>query len=508
MKDNTLLASQETQNGEQLIDQNDENSTPLVIDSMEGNNVFQTENSGSVSNIDISDGTEKKKKNKRRRRFENSTFCVCFSCEKCTKEYASKMTICVVLSLIGLLCFGTRNWLLSYIAHDAPDGTDIISSVWGWCGTGILGGIIWLILIPTRYRIKAVPVGKSLKDMGCKHNTNNSDNEQNNTINENENNCPDEPKSSNNSENNTNELKESYLGDESCENINGELSTSSSSKSISAKDDSPMIAQNNNTIKHRFGGWDYILPLFLGGIGSALGLVSINVAYSVASDAKGQITAITSSVSAFVALFTFLILREIINVWQTVGITVTIAGVIMISVDSNETADFVAFAFGILTAILESICNVAIGYCTKNGMDKLSNGIVLSVMILLDWVLGLPVLAIIYGTPIGQLETWMVFASIGAGMLTTLGLIVQNIAIGMWATGAVSAITNSNAIVVMFWDWVIYGKIYSALAISGVFVVLSGTAVLALSPKSKKRWGTTLCRKKKEEVNKDENSNL
>eukprot|EP00767_Chilomastix_cuspidata_P003589 gnl/Chilomastix_cuspidata/3710.p1 GENE.gnl/Chilomastix_cuspidata/3710~~gnl/Chilomastix_cuspidata/3710.p1 ORF type:complete len:361 (+),score=172.35 gnl/Chilomastix_cuspidata/3710:762-1844(+) len=333
-----------------------------------------------------------------------------------THRNVQDVLVDVGLSLLALIFFGTRNWLLSYVGTSGWDNADITSSIWGWLGTGIMGGLIALVLEFTRFRVDAgPPAGAALP----------------------------------------------------------------------------------------FGRVAFMLPLFLGGVGSALGLVSLNAGYALAPDAKGQISAVSASVSAFVALFTFVALREALTWPQALGILVTIAGVVVISVEADESTDWLALAMGVVTAVLESLCNVAIGYCVLHGMCVVSNGVVLAVLIGLDVIFGAPVALAIWGSPFegladpatGEVVPWLLLTSLGAGALSAFGLLTQNIAISRWSTGAVSAITNSNAIVVMLWDYAILGATYSWLAICGVFVIIAGTAVLAVAPKSSERWGAAPCRR-------------
>jgi len=224
----------------------------------------------------------------------------------------------------------------------------------------------------------------------------------------------------------------------------------------------------------------FVWVAVIAGITLSAGMLTLKLGLASEPTARGPIVAITATNSMLVAFLAYLLLKEKLTAKQLVGFFVIVVGLVTIGLANGVNASFKGLLFGLLTMLLFGITNYLLKYAGHHGTNSLS---ATAILWLSSGGVGLIALLITFGTGRGLagLESiGMVVAALVAGFFLALGMLGIKIAVTKGPGGPATAITGSNALLVTFLDWAVFGILPPTLKTIGMLVALFGIVVLAL----------------------------
>lgn len=227
-------------------------------------------------------------------------------------------------------------------------------------------------------------------------------------------------------------------------------------------------------------GKKFVWVAIVAGITLSAGMLTLKLGLASEPTARGPIVAITATNSMLVALLAYLLLKEKLTAKQLAGFFVIVTGLVTIGLANGVNASFKGLFFGLLTMLLFGITNYLLKYAGHHGTNSLS---ATAVLWLASGGVGLVGLMVTFGIGRGLAgldSPGIIVAALVAGLFLALGMFGIKTAVTKGPGGPATAITGSNALLVTFLDWAIFGILPPTQKTIGMFVVLLGIVVLAL----------------------------
>jgi drug/metabolite transporter (DMT)-like permease len=224
-------------------------------------------------------------------------------------------------------------------------------------------------------------------------------------------------------------------------------------------------------------------------------IISLGIAFALDPGGKGivsSISAVNCLVVAVVARFAF---NEQLTAIHYVGMTVCVAGVIVISAGSATSGSLSSFGFGLLAMLLFAVTTLFVKLSAKRfGSSAAASSFV---VIATQAVIGVAfcVVQAARGVPLqGALADDDVLLALSSGIVLRFATIALTIGVVQGLAGPTSAIALTNGALVLILDVAIIGSVPGAVKLVGMFIALAGVLCLTLAPQIGKC--TRKCREK------------
>jgi transporter family protein len=218
--------------------------------------------------------------------------------------------------------------------------------------------------------------------------------------------------------------------------------------------------------------------------GVTLSCAMLTLKLGLASDpnAKGPIVAITSCNAMIVALGAWVILHERLTKGQLLGMLVIICGIVVMALGTGTGSSARGLLFGLATMVLFGITNFLLKYAGHHGSDSVTTTAILWLSAGVCGVLAIGYCLIRYGRLPGMEEPSLVLWAILAGVTLALGMLALKFAVTNGPGGPATAITGSNSILVVIFEFLVFAHIPPTQKLVGMGIAIAGIVLLSLAP--------------------------
>ena len=219
--------------------------------------------------------------------------------------------------------------------------------------------------------------------------------------------------------------------------------------------------------------------------GVTLSCAMLTLKLGLASDpnAKGPIVAVTSANAMIVALGAWFILRERLSRGQLLGMFVIICGIAVMALGTGAGSSYRGLLFGLATMVLFGITNFLLKYAGHHGSDSVTTTAILWLSAGVCGVLAIGYCLIRYGNLPGLEQPSLILWAVVAGVTLALGMLFLKLAVTSGPGGPATAITGSNSVLVVLFEFLVFAHIPPAQKLIGMGIAIAGIIVLSLAPK-------------------------
>jgi drug/metabolite transporter (DMT)-like permease len=220
--------------------------------------------------------------------------------------------------------------------------------------------------------------------------------------------------------------------------------------------------------------------------GITLSCAMLTLKLGLASDpnAKGPIVAIASSNAMIVALGAWVILSERLSRGQLLGMLVIICGIAVMALGTGAGSSTRGLLFGLATMALFGVTNFLLKYAGHYGSDSVTITAILWSSAGVCGVLAIGYCLIRYGHLPGMQEPSLILWAVLAGVTLALGMLFLKMAVTSGPGGPATAITGSNAVLVVVFEFLVFSHIPPTQKLVGMAIAIAGIIVLSLAPKA------------------------
>ena len=219
------------------------------------------------------------------------------------------------------------------------------------------------------------------------------------------------------------------------------------------------------------------------GVTLALGMFTLKTGFISDPGSKGPIVAIASANAMFVALATWVFLKEKLTLKQFLGMITILAGITLISFSSSSSASLLGVVFGISTLLLFGMTNYLLKYAGHKGGESITITTLLWLSSGSIGVISL-LITILSGRGLKGLNSpFLIILSIMTGFILGLGMLTLKVALKRGPAGPAIAISGSNSVFVLFLDLVVFGHFPHNLKLAGMIIIISGIIIIAIAKK-------------------------
>jgi drug/metabolite transporter (DMT)-like permease len=219
------------------------------------------------------------------------------------------------------------------------------------------------------------------------------------------------------------------------------------------------------------------------GVTLSAGMLTLKLGLASDPDAKGPIVAITSASAMIVALGAFVILRERLTRTQLLGMVVIIGGIIVLALGSGTHSSTRGLLFGLATMVLFGVTNFLLKYAGHHGSDSVTTTAVLWLSAGVCGLVAIVVSLAIYGHLPGMQELSLILWAILAGVSLSMGMLFLKLAVTKGPGGPAAAITGSNSILVVIFEYLVFAHVPPAQKLAGMGIAVAGIIILSLGGK-------------------------
>lgn len=224
----------------------------------------------------------------------------------------------------------------------------------------------------------------------------------------------------------------------------------------------------------------FLLPI-AAGVTLAVGMLLLKGSLAANPLAKGPIVAVTSSNSLVVALLAWALIRERLSPGQWAGLTVIVAGIVLVSLGGGGSAHLGAVGLAVAAMLLFGATNFLLKLAGARGSDSVTSAVVL-------WLAvgACGALAVAGHWLVAERFPALAHPSLGwlallAGAFLALGMLGIKRAVTLGQAGPASSVSGSNAILVSILDLALLGHWPPAVRAAGMLTAVAGIVVLALA---------------------------
>ncbi len=217
------------------------------------------------------------------------------------------------------------------------------------------------------------------------------------------------------------------------------------------------------------------------GVTLAVGMFTLKTGFISDPGSKGPIVAIASANAMLVALAAWLFLKEKLTWKQFLGMIAILAGITLISFGSSSSASLLGAVFGISTLLLFGTTNFLLKYAGHKGGDSIT---ITALLWLASGSIGVISLltSMFSGRGLKGLNSpFLIVLSIVTGFILGLGMLTLKVALKRGPAGPATAISGSNAVLVLLLDLIVFGHFPHTLKLAGMIIVLFGIFIITLS---------------------------
>jgi drug/metabolite transporter (DMT)-like permease len=217
--------------------------------------------------------------------------------------------------------------------------------------------------------------------------------------------------------------------------------------------------------------------------GVTLSLAMLTLKLGLASDpeAKGPIVAISSTNALIVALGAWLILRERLAGRQLFGMFVIICGIAVMALGYGAGSSPRGLLFGLATMVLFGITNLLLKYAGHHGSNSVTTTSILWLSAGGCGVVALGYSLLRYGGLPGMERPSLVLWAVVAGITLALGMLFIKLAVTSGPGGPATAISGSNSILVVVFEFLVFAHIPPVQKSVGMGVAIAGIITLSLA---------------------------
>lgn len=221
--------------------------------------------------------------------------------------------------------------------------------------------------------------------------------------------------------------------------------------------------------------------------GVCLSAGMLTLALGMASDprAKGPIVALTSTNAMIVTLAAWFILRERLSRGPLFGILIIICGIAVMALGAGGGSSLLGVVFGLASMVLFGLTGFLVKYAGHRGSHWLTTTTVLWLAAGFCGILAVGYCLIRYGGLPGLNQASLLLWSAGAGLTLSAGMLFLSLAMGGGPGGPVAAITGCSSIVVVLFEFSVFGHVPPAAKFAGMAVAMAGIMVLSLTARQK-----------------------
>jgi len=216
------------------------------------------------------------------------------------------------------------------------------------------------------------------------------------------------------------------------------------------------------------------------GVTLSAAMLTLKLGLSSDPDAKGPIVAISSTNAMIVALAAFFVLREMLSKGQLLGMLVIIAGIAVMALGSGTGSSTRGLLFGLATMVLFGITNFLLKYAGHHGSDSVTTTAILWLSAGVCGLLAIGYCLIRYGHLPGLEEASLILWAVLAGVTLALGMLFLKLAVTGGPGGPATAITGSNSILVVLFEFLVFAHIPPVQKLIGMGIAIVGIIVLSL----------------------------
>jgi transporter family protein len=228
----------------------------------------------------------------------------------------------------------------------------------------------------------------------------------------------------------------------------------------------------------------YVWVAVAAGITLSTAMLTLKLGLSSDPEAKGPIVAITSANAMIVALGAWIILRERLSVGQVLGMVVIIGGITVMALGSGTGSSARGLLFGLATMVLFGITNFLLKYAGSHGSDSITTTAILWLSAGVCGLLAIAYCLARYGRLPGMEEPSLVLWAVLAGATLALGMLFLKLAVTNGPGGPATAITGSNSILVVIFEFLVFTHIPPTQKLIGMGIAIAGIIVLSLAPRA------------------------
>jgi len=240
----------------------------------------------------------------------------------------------------------------------------------------------------------------------------------------------------------------------------------------------------------------FVVVAAVAGVTLSAAMLTLKLGLASDPEAKGPIVAISSTNAMIVALAAFFVLRERLSGGQLLGMVVIIAGIAVMALGSGAGSSGRGLLFGLATMVLFGVTNFLLKYAGHHGSDSVTTTAILWLSAGACGVFAIGYCLIRYGRLPGLEEASLVLWAALAGFSLALGMLFLKLAVTRGPGGPATAITGSNSILVVLFEFLVFAHIPPRQKLIGMGTAIVGIIVLSLAGRPKlRRSGETGARR-------------
>ena len=220
----------------------------------------------------------------------------------------------------------------------------------------------------------------------------------------------------------------------------------------------------------------------IAGVTLSCAMLTLKLGLSSDPNAKGPIVAITSCNAMIVALGAWVILQEKLTRGQVLGMLVIICGIVVMALGTGGDSSARGLFFGLATMVLFGITNFLLKYAGHHGSDSVTVTAILWLSAGTCGLLAIGYSTARYGRLPGMEEPSLILWAILAGATLALGMLFLKLAVTNGPGGPATAITGSNSILVVIFEFLVFAHIPPTQKLVGMGIAIGGIIVLSLAP--------------------------
>lgn len=217
------------------------------------------------------------------------------------------------------------------------------------------------------------------------------------------------------------------------------------------------------------------------GVTLSAAMLTLKLGLASDPDAKGPIVAISSTNAMIVALAAWFIFRERLSKGQLLGMLVIIGGIAVMALGSSTGSSSRGLLFGLATMVLFGATNFLLKYAGHHGSDSVTTTAILWLSAGVCGVLALGYCFVRYGHLPGMEEASLILWAVLAGVTLSLGMLFLKLAVTRGPGGPATAITGSNSILVVLFEFLVFAHIPPVQKLIGMGIAIAGIIVLSLA---------------------------
>lgn len=216
------------------------------------------------------------------------------------------------------------------------------------------------------------------------------------------------------------------------------------------------------------------------GVTLSAGMLTLKLGLASDPEAKGPIVAIASASAMIVALGAFVILRERLSKGQLLGMLVIIGGIVVMALGSGANSSARGLLFGLATMVLFGVTNLLLKYAGHHGSDSVTTAAVLWLSAGVCGLVAIVVCLAVYKHLPGMQEASLILWAVLSGVSLSLGMLFLKLAVTKGPGGPATAITGSNSVLVVVFEFLIFAHMPPAQKLAGMGIAVAGIIILSL----------------------------